>query len=165
MDRSTWFFGGIFIVIALACSGVGSVADKPGVADSMDTVASEKTEEAGKLIREDPEGSKAVGRELSQSGTQMGTLSSAHRASFVLKGSSGDVPPLGATGKVLKKIDKKMGSMSFSAWLGIAEVKVMKVKGSSVTLKIEKEMSEITMNGKKTDHFKPGSQLKLEWKK
>ena len=69
--------------------------------------------------------------------TQMGTLSSARSASFVMKGSGGAMPSVGVTGTVLKKVDKQMGSMSFSAWLQIA-ADSDEGEGRVITLKIDK---------------------------
>ncbi|MFK7927688.1 MAG: hypothetical protein AB8H79_05850 [Myxococcota bacterium] len=74
----------------------------------------------------------------------------------------GEVPKVGHSGTLSKRVVKQLGRMSMTAWVNIASVKVTNVTGGTVTLTIEEEQSIVMVNGQKVDHFKPGSQLRLE---
>jgi hypothetical protein len=75
----------------------------------------------------------------------------------VIKLSATTLPKVGAKGELLKFFKKFM----FSGWLNIAEVKVVRVKGQKVVLKILKKKSKMKVNGKKVRHFKKGVRVKL----
>jgi len=74
----------------------------------------------------------------------------------------GDLPKVGHSGTLSKRVVKQFGRMNMTAWVNIASVKVTNVTGGTVTLTIEEEQSIVMVNGQKVDHFKPGSQLRLE---
>ena len=163
--------GGVFVALVFACAGVGARSTPAG----GDDATIERTDNAGedriggKSVAEpsiepapsdSPEAKNSV---ANPTGTQQATIQSSRRGTVVLKGTGGTVPPQGANGELLKKVDTNLGKMSISAWVNIAAVQVTTVKGSKVTLEIVEEKSQMTVNGKKTNHFTPGSRVKLEW--
>jgi hypothetical protein len=73
-------------------------------------------------------------------------------------GKSGQKTPLGALAGIFG------GNATVSGWLAIADVRVQKIDGNTVTLEIEQEQANIVMNGKKVNHFSPGAKVKLALK-
>jgi hypothetical protein len=51
-----------------------------------------------------------------------------------------------------------------SGWMGIGDISLTGVKGKTLTFKIIKETSNITINGKKQPNFVVGKKVKIEWK-
>jgi hypothetical protein len=77
-----------------------------------------------------------------------------------------DAPPAGSKGQLYVHFEQDLPLLGHTTgWLGVADVTVKDAKNGSVTLTIDAEKSNITVNGKKVDHFKKGNQLKLEVKK
>jgi hypothetical protein len=70
-------------------------------------------------------------------------------------GKSGDKTPLGALGGLLG------GSVQIGGWLTVADVVVQKVEGDVVTVEIEQERSQMTLNGKPVNHFTAGARIRL----
>lgn len=62
---------------------------------------------------------------------------------------------------LLKFTDGKIGKMSFTSWLDIANVTILSNTNDKITLTIDKENSVTTLNGKKVDHFTKGSEVKF----
>lgn len=62
---------------------------------------------------------------------------------------------------LLKFTDGKIGNMSFTSWLDIANITVVSNNNDKVTVIIDKENSVTTVNGKKKDHFTKGSIVKF----
>jgi hypothetical protein len=62
---------------------------------------------------------------------------------------------------LLKYTEGKIGKMSFTSWLDIADVTIVSNTNDKVTLTIDKENSVTTVNGKKKDHFTKGSEVKF----
>ncbi len=96
-------------------------------------------------------------------GTHEGTIKSAGGGTVVLTTSGGSPPSVGAKGTLSKQVNKKFGQMNITAWLDIAEVEVTRVSGGTVTCKITKETTDITVNGRKQDQFVKGAATKLKW--
>ena len=51
-----------------------------------------------------------------------------------------------------------------SGWMSIATAKVLSENNDYVTIKVIEELSEITVNGKKKNHFQKGNQVKIKWR-
>jgi hypothetical protein len=64
--------------------------------------------------------------------------------------------------KLLKYTEGKIGKMSFTSWLDIADVTIVSNTNDKVTLTIDKENSVTTINGKKKDHFTKASEVKFD---
>jgi hypothetical protein len=60
-----------------------------------------------------------------------------------------------------KRVESKLGGMSITAWLTIADVRVQTADAKRVTVAIEAEKSSVTLNGQPLDHFTAGSTVKL----
>ena len=72
---------------------------------------------------------------------------------------AGPLPRPGQEGTLLKYFKKGI----LSGWIVIATVKVSKVKGRKVGLKILKRKSAMRVNGKKVNHFTKGARIKLSF--
>ena len=71
-----------------------------------------------------------------------------------------------ATGTIAdmsKHFEEKMGNMTMQGWLVVAKVEFIPTARQNIEIKILEEKSEITVNGEKVNHFKPGKIMKLEW--
>ncbi len=75
----------------------------------------------------------------------------------------GDLPAVGATAELSRKLDEALPLMPAGTWLTIAAVKVEKVEGKKVTLTITERKSLVTINGRQIDHFKPRTSIRLVW--
>jgi len=71
-------------------------------------------------------------------------------------------PEAGAEGTLLKYFEKQILGMHTTGWLDIAAVKVKQAKEGQVQLVIVEEHSQMTVNGKKVNHFVKGTTVKLE---
>jgi hypothetical protein len=67
----------------------------------------------------------------------------------------------GTRGTLQKRFQRQLGSITASGWLQIATVTVVGMKGSVAQLRIDEESSVIIENGRKVNHFTPGSQVQL----
>jgi hypothetical protein len=72
------------------------------------------------------------------------------------------LPEAGAEGTLLKYFEKQILGMHTTGWLDIAAVKVKQAKEGQLQLVIVEEHSQMTVNGKKVDHFVKGTTVKLE---
>ena len=79
-----------------------------------------------------------------------------------VRASSDARPAVGTTGSMSRHFERKMGRMTMTGWMGIAKVKVTKVSGKIVTLKILEETSNVVINGRKQNQFKKGFVVKVE---
>jgi len=75
---------------------------------------------------------------------------------------AGASPSPGAKGVLYRHFEQDIGPLHTSGWLGIADVTVKDVKGSKISLNLVAEKSIIMVNGKKTNHFQAGNQVKLD---
>jgi hypothetical protein len=91
-----------------------------------------------------------------------GMLASRKGKSLVVTIDHPDPPAKGTTATLYKYFEKQIGPFGATGWLGIAEVTVTKSSDLELHLGIDKELSVMTVNGKKVNHFKKGSLVKLE---
>jgi hypothetical protein len=91
-----------------------------------------------------------------------GTLVSRKGKKVVIEVEHPDPPEAGAKGTLLKYFEKQVGPFATSGWLAIAEVVVKKSAGGKIHLQIKEELSKMTVNKKKVNHFKKGNRVKLE---
>lgn len=75
------------------------------------------------------------------------------------------LPSEGQNGILAKYFEQDILGMKTTGWLDIGEVKIISVKIATVTMSLEKELSVITKNGEKVDHFKAGNIVHFTWKK
>ncbi len=75
------------------------------------------------------------------------------------------LPAAGQTGILAKYFEQDILGMKTTGWIDIGEVKITSVKITTVTMTLEKELSVITKNGEKVDHFKAGNVVHFTWKK
>lgn len=73
---------------------------------------------------------------------------------------NGPLPPPKATGELSKMSDMVL----FKGWLTIAKVTVKDAGANGVVLTMTEERSVATVNGKKVNHFTPGTEIRLTWK-
>lgn len=64
----------------------------------------------------------------------------------------GQASPLGALAALVG---------NFQGWVGVAEAKVDKVQGEVVTLSVERELSNMKVNGKKVNHLTPKAPIRV----
>jgi hypothetical protein len=76
---------------------------------------------------------------------------------------SGEDYQTGTLADMSKHFEEKMGNMTMEGWIGVAKVKFIPTMRQNIEVEILEETSEITVNGEKVDHFKPGKRMKLEW--
>lgn len=71
-------------------------------------------------------------------------------------------PAVGAKGKLYKFFEADVPILGHTTgWLEIGEVTVSKIGKDEVTLTIDKEKSQVVMNGKKVEGFQKGAKVKL----
>lgn len=75
---------------------------------------------------------------------------------------AGKAPSAGTKCVLYRHFEQDIGPIRTSGWLGIADVTVKEVKGSSIKLDMVAEKSIIMVNGKKMNHFEAGNLIKLE---
>lgn len=71
-------------------------------------------------------------------------------------------PPTGAACTVLRHFTKNLGFIKTQGWLEIAEATV-KTSGARLKLVVTKKKSEMKVNGKPVDHFRPGTRARVTW--
>lgn len=69
----------------------------------------------------------------------------------------------GTVADMSKHFEEQLGKMTMNGWLTVAKVKCLSAAQQRITVEVLEEKSEITVNGEKVDHFKPGKRMKLEW--
>jgi hypothetical protein len=72
-------------------------------------------------------------------------------------------PQTGTTGTLSKYFEEEVLGFYTHGYFDIAEVEVLSVTESEITFTLIKELSKITVNGKKENHFKKGTIVKFEW--
>lgn len=96
-----------------------------------------------------------------ETGSLTGTIVS--RKGKVLTVTVDQTPPgAGAEGILLKYFEKQILGMHTTGWLDIAAVRVKQAKEGQLHLVIVEEHSQMTVNGKKVNHFQKGTTVKLE---
>lgn len=91
-----------------------------------------------------------------------GTIVARQGAEITVDLTVGAPPPLETKGILSRHFEQDLGPFSTSGWLVVADVVVKKTSGGKLVLTITSEKSTIVMNGKKVDHFKIGTPVKIE---
>lgn len=74
------------------------------------------------------------------------------------------LPTVGQSGILAKYFEEEIFGMKTTGWLDIGKMKITSVKSTSITMTIVEELSVVTKNGEKVDHFKPGKTVHFCWK-
>jgi hypothetical protein len=78
---------------------------------------------------------------------------------------SGDeMPAAGTKGELSKKFETELFGGKMSGWIAIGDMKVNSVAKDIVTFSLLKELSMVTENGVKKNHFEIGKEVKFVWK-
>jgi hypothetical protein len=73
-------------------------------------------------------------------------------------------PAVGQSGVLAKYFEEEIFGMKTTGWLDIGKMKITSLKPNSITMTITEELSVVTKNGVKVDHFKPGNKVHFSWK-
>jgi hypothetical protein len=96
-----------------------------------------------------------------------GVIASVNGKTFTVKADATDpMPAKTDTCSISKDISgtkNPFGITISSGWMGIGNIMLTNVKGTTLTFKILKETSNITINGKKQPNFVAGKKVKIEW--
>jgi hypothetical protein len=96
-----------------------------------------------------------------------GVIATVNGKTFTVKADAIDPIPLKTdTCSISKDISgtkNPFGITISSGWMGIGDILLTHVKGTTLTFKILKETSNITINGKKQPNFVAGKKVKIEW--
>lgn len=74
------------------------------------------------------------------------------------------IPAVGQTGILAKYFEEEIFGMKTTGWLDIGKMKITSLKPNSITMTITEELSVVTKNGVKVDHFKSGNKVHFSWK-
>ena len=74
------------------------------------------------------------------------------------------MPKTGTEGELSKYFETEMFGGKMSGWMSIGQMKVTAVSGDIVTFTLLKELSVVTENGVKKNHFEIGKEVKFVWK-
>ena len=74
-------------------------------------------------------------------------------------------PGTGQEGILSLFFEETLFGMKTTGWMDIGEMKVISVKATTIALALNKELSIITKNGQKVNHFKPDKLVRFTWKK
>jgi tetratricopeptide (TPR) repeat protein len=75
-----------------------------------------------------------------------------------------ETPAVGAEGVLSKKFETELFGGKVSGWLSIGEMKVTRVADGNITFTLTKELSVVTENGVKKNHFEIGREVKFVWR-
>jgi len=75
-----------------------------------------------------------------------------------------ELPTVGQSGILAKYFEEEIFGMKTTGWLDIGKMKITSVKPTSITMTIIDELSVVTKNGEKVDHFKPEKIVHFTWK-
>ena len=67
------------------------------------------------------------------------------------------IPAVGQTGILAKYFEEEIFGIKTTGWLDIGKMKITSLKPNSITMTINEELSVVTKNGEKVNHFKPGN--------
>jgi tetratricopeptide (TPR) repeat protein len=76
-----------------------------------------------------------------------------------------EMPAIAQQGELSKQFNTEILKAKVSGWLAIGEMKVTSVTADIVTFNLMKELSVVTENGVKKNHFEIGKEVKFVWKK
>ena len=74
------------------------------------------------------------------------------------------IPAVGQTGILAKYFEEEIFGIKTTGWLDIGKMKITSLKPNSITMTINEELSVVTKNGEKVNHFKPGNVVHFSWK-
>ena len=74
-----------------------------------------------------------------------------------------NLPAIKQNGKLSLYFEEKIFGINTTGWLDIGETEIIKISDQQCNLLLKKELSEITKNGKKVDHFKPNNIVRFSW--
>jgi len=100
-------------------------------------------------------------REKTAAGTLTAKLARRSSKRVLLNLVAGDAPPVGAVGEVTKDV----ATLGLRVALTLAKVVVKRVEGRTLELEVSEDLADITVDGKKVDHWKPGIPLTLSWQR
>lgn len=91
-----------------------------------------------------------------------GEMTSGSNSLSPIKITSSTMPQVGESGDLYKYFESSLFGGRMTGTMSIAEVKVEKVSGNTAYLRVLKETSNITINGKKKDQFVTGNKVQLK---
>lgn len=74
------------------------------------------------------------------------------------------IPAVGQTGVLAKYFEEEVFGIKTTGWLDIGKMKITSLKPNSITMTINEELTVVTKNGVKVDHFKSGNKVHFSWK-
>lgn len=92
-----------------------------------------------------------------------GTIMSRVGKDVTIEAPADPSPPVGTKGNLSRYFEQQIGPISTSGWLGIADVTVKKIDKGKVVVTVVTEKSNVVVNGKKVNHFAPGTRVKVEF--
>jgi hypothetical protein len=81
---------------------------------------------------------------------------------ITVRTASAPAPAVDARGTLYRRFEQQIGPMRMGGWLEVAKVTVKKSAADTIEIIIAEEKSNITVNGKKVDHFASGTEVKIE---
>ena len=75
-----------------------------------------------------------------------------------------EMPVNGTEGELSKYFETELFGASVTGWLAIGKMKVTGINGDIVSFMLLEELSVVTENGVKKDHFVVGNRVKFLWK-
>lgn len=73
------------------------------------------------------------------------------------------LPSINKAGILSLYFEETVFGMKTTGWLDIGETTVVSLQTTEITLKLTKELSVITNNGQKVDHFQKGKVVRFNW--
>lgn len=100
--------------------------------------------------------------EVKREGQAEGVVDSKKGTTVVMAQKGGDAPTVGQAGELFRQVDQNIPFIGGS-WALVAIVSVDKLDKGKVHVTVKEEKSQVTINGKKLDHFSKGANLRLKW--
>ncbi|MFH0893239.1 MAG: hypothetical protein V2A54_02285 [Bacteroidota bacterium] len=82
---------------------------------------------------------------------------------FQPKAETNLLPVKDSLGILSKYFETTIGKFNTTGWMDIGKMKVISADKNMLTLKLIEELSIITKNGEKVNHFKPGTVVRFTW--
>jgi hypothetical protein len=82
---------------------------------------------------------------------------------FQPKAETNVLPVKDSLGILSKYFETTIGKFNTTGWMDIGKMKVVSADRNMLTLKLIEELSIITKNGEKVNHFKPGTVVRFTW--
>jgi hypothetical protein len=74
------------------------------------------------------------------------------------------IPVIGQSGILAKYFEEEIFGIKTTGWLDIGKVKISLIKPTTISMTIINELSVVTKNGEKVNHFKLGNTVHFTWK-